>query len=117
PITMTGQFYGYSDDAMTNQVFALSLSGSGVARIGPMNVVAPGTYLLRSGGMTYSFTSSVPAPWTSGDVGAVGPAGVASFAGGVFYVSGSGSDIWGSADSFRFVSRDLAGDGQIIARV
>lgn len=32
-------------------------------------------------------------------------------------MSGSGSDIWGTADSFQFVSQTLTGDGEIRARV
>lgn len=117
PVTMTGQFYGYSDQAMTDQVFAVSLSGSGVATIGPMRVVAPDTYIMREGGVGYRLTSAVPAPWSSASVGTVGQAGVASFDGSTFFISGSGSDIWGGADSFQFVSRALDGDGEIVARV
>ena len=116
-ITMTGQFFGYSDQGMTNEVFAVSLTGSGVATIGPAQVVAPDTYLVRSGGMVYRFASSAPTPWSSADVGSVGASGIASYDGGTFYVSGSGSDIWGAADSFQFVGQTLAGDGQIVARV
>ena len=41
--------------------------------------------------------------FTSADVGAVGLAGSASYCGGQFTISGSGSDIWGTADAFQFV--------------
>jgi subtilisin family serine protease len=58
-----------------------------------------------------------PSPWVSQDVGDTGQAGSASFAGGVFTVSGSGADIWGSADAFQYVYQPLDGDGQIVARV
>src|SRR5262249_6304895 len=61
--------------------------------------------------------SGVPTPWTSGDVGATGVAGTASYGAGTFTVRGAGADVWGSADAFQFVSQPLAGDGQIIARV
>ncbi len=100
---MIGQFYGFSDQAMTNQVFATSVSGTGVATIGPMTVVAPDTYLLRSGGMVYRFATSVPSPWTADDVGSVGQPGLSSYDGGTFFVAGSGADIWNSADGFQFV--------------
>ncbi|HXD72858.1 MAG TPA: hypothetical protein VN628_03945, partial [Vicinamibacterales bacterium] len=59
----------------------------------------------------------LPSPWTDGDVGAVGAAGSASFSSGVFTVNGSGSDIWGAADSFNFVSQPASGDGTLVARV
>jgi len=32
-------------------------------------------------------------------------------------VSGSGADVWGTSDSFRFTYQSLTGDGQIVARV
>jgi regulation of enolase protein 1 (concanavalin A-like superfamily) len=117
PISMTGEFDGFTDQAMTNQVFAVSLSGSGVASIGPMNAIGEDTFILRSGGLSFRFATAVPSPWTSADIGSVGQSGTASFDNGTFFVSGSGSDIWGSDDSFQFVSRTLAGDGAIIARV
>jgi len=59
----------------------------------------------------------LPAPWLHGDIGNVGIAGDASFGGGIFNVSGSGDDIWGGADEFHFVHRQLTGDGEIVARV
>jgi len=70
PTTLAGQFFGYSDQAMTKQVFALSLSGSGVSTIGPMRAVSPDTYIMRSGGVTYRLTSAAPPPISSADVGA-----------------------------------------------
>jgi regulation of enolase protein 1 (concanavalin A-like superfamily) len=62
-------------------------------------------------------SGSLPAPWTSTDVGAVGKTGRASFANGTFAVSGAGADVWGNADAFQFVHRTLDGDGTITARV
>ncbi|MEO8615510.1 MAG: Ig-like domain-containing protein, partial [Luteolibacter sp.] len=59
----------------------------------------------------------LPSPWLHDDIGNVGIAGDASFGGGIFNVSGSGDDIWGDADAFHFVHRQLTGDGEIIARV
>jgi regulation of enolase protein 1 (concanavalin A-like superfamily) len=51
------------------------------------------------------------------DIGAVGPQGGASFDGTTFTVTGSGADIWNSADAFHYVYQPLAGDGQLVARV
>lgn len=56
--------------------------------------------------------------WNSQDIGAVAAAG--STSGGtdaVLTLTGSGADIWGSADEFRFHSRSWTGDGEFIARV
>jgi phosphatidylserine/phosphatidylglycerophosphate/cardiolipin synthase-like enzyme len=60
---------------------------------------------------------TLPAGWSTGDIGSVGAAGNASASSGIFTVTGSGADIWGTADEFRFVYRSLTGDGTIMARV
>jgi regulation of enolase protein 1 (concanavalin A-like superfamily) len=62
---------------------------------------------------------SVPYPWSTLDIGAVGTTGEATYDGatGTFFVSGAGSDIWGSADSFRTVAQQLTGDAALTARV
>ncbi|HLP26482.1 MAG TPA: hypothetical protein VK477_12440, partial [Acidobacteriota bacterium] len=67
-----------------------------------------------------SATSASPPPqgtWQSGDIGAVTLAGSDSASGDTVTVTGSGADIWGGADSFRFRYQNLAGDGSITARV
>jgi regulation of enolase protein 1 (concanavalin A-like superfamily) len=75
-------------------------------------------------GPIWSFTTAgtggsqgLPAPWADTDIGAVGIAGSASYNAGTFSVSGSGADIWGTADAFHFVYQSLTGDGQLVARV
>jgi regulation of enolase protein 1 (concanavalin A-like superfamily) len=60
---------------------------------------------------------SLPAPWQSQDIGAVGPAGTASANSGTFTVSGGGADVWGNADAFHFASQRVSGDVDVIARV
>jgi endonuclease/exonuclease/phosphatase family metal-dependent hydrolase len=60
---------------------------------------------------------ALPSPWTSKDIGSVAVAGSASESGGVFTVRGAGADIWGTADSFHFMSQPLPGNGEIVARV
>ena len=117
PFTMTGQFSGYADRGLTQQLFSVSVSGSGVISVGPLRNLS-GTWALRGGGGTgFAFTQPVPSPWTSTDVGNVGAAGVSSFSGGLFSVAGAGADIWGTSDAFQFVSQPLAGDGSIVARL
>jgi beta-galactosidase len=46
---------------------------------------------------------ALPPQFTSADIGSVGLAGSASFCDGQFTISGSGADIWGTADAFQFV--------------
>ena len=66
---------------------------------------------VQSGGGT------LPSPWVTTDVGAVAATGSASYATGTFTVNGSGADIWGTADEFRFVYQPINGDVTIVARV
>jgi len=51
------------------------------------------------------------------DIGAVGLTGSNSYASGTFTVSGSGANIYGTVDAFRYVYEQMTGDGTIIARV
>jgi glucose/arabinose dehydrogenase len=64
-------------------------------------------------------TSSLPAGWTSVDVGAPLMHGSTDYstATQTFYVDGSGSDIYGPKDQFHYTYVTLTGDGTIIARV
>jgi phosphatidylserine/phosphatidylglycerophosphate/cardiolipin synthase-like enzyme len=59
----------------------------------------------------------LPAGWAHADIGAVPIAGDAKETGGTFSVTGSGADVWGSADAFHFAYATLNGDGTIVARV
>ena len=67
--------------------------------------------------MNITVTSTMPAGWTTADIGSTGLAGGASEDSGTFTVMGSGADINGSADSFHYAWQTLAGDGEIRARV
>lgn len=61
--------------------------------------------------------NGMPTPWTNGDVGSVGLAGSATHGSGTFTLNGSGSDIWGTADSFHYVSQPLDGSASLVARI
>ncbi len=62
-------------------------------------------------------TGGLPSGWTDTDIGAPSPAGGASYSGGAFTISGSGSDIWGTADQLNYASVATSGDTTITARV
>ena len=64
-----------------------------------------------------SQSGTLPAGWSSQDVGAVAAAGSASFDGRMFTVSGSGADVWGTADEFHFAHVTMTGDFTITAQV
>jgi hypothetical protein len=59
----------------------------------------------------------LPNWWTSSDLGSVGKAGKACFDGSTFTMQGSGADIGGTSDEFRFAYVSLPGDDQFVARV
>ncbi|WP_367870897.1 beta strand repeat-containing protein [Luteolibacter sp. Populi] len=59
----------------------------------------------------------LPPHWASSDIGGVGAAGDAGAEGGTHVVYGSGADIWGTADEFRFVRQAANGDCDFRARV
>lgn len=61
--------------------------------------------------------SGLPAPWVTQDIGAVGATGSATYSSGTFTVTGSGADIWGTADEFRYVYQTASGDCEIKGRV
>jgi hypothetical protein len=67
--------------------------------------------------ITVASTGGLPAPWRSGDIGAVGAAGSASHAGGQFTVTAAGRDIWLDSDQFHYVWQPWTGDGDIVARI
>ncbi len=62
-------------------------------------------------------SGGLPSPWTTGDIGSVGVTGEATHASGVYTVKGSGVDIYGTADSFRFAHQPASGDCDIRIRV
>jgi hypothetical protein len=94
--------------------------------------VAAGTYSLtavatdNSGATTTSSavsitvnnpSSTLPSGWADADIGAVPFPGDATYSGGTFTVTGSGADVWNSADAFHYAYRTMTGNGTMIARV
>jgi uncharacterized protein YjdB/endoglucanase Acf2 len=67
--------------------------------------------------ITVTSNPGLPSPWVTADVGTVGVTGNASHSGSTFTANGSGADIWGTADEFRFIYRPITGDVTITARV
>jgi uncharacterized repeat protein (TIGR02543 family) len=88
-------------------------SGDATGATNPLSVTMNGNK-----NITANFSLiGLPSPWATVDIGTVSPAGSAAWAADSFTVKGSGADIWGAADAFRFVSQSLTGDATIIARV
>jgi regulation of enolase protein 1 (concanavalin A-like superfamily) len=62
-------------------------------------------------------STALPSGWSHADIGATPIRGNATYSSGVYTVTGSGADIWGTADAFHFAYRALSGDRTIVARV
>ena len=58
-----------------------------------------------------------PSPWVTADLGTVGQTGSASYGDGTFTLAGSGADIEGAADAFRFAYQMAGGACELRARV
>ncbi len=69
------------------------------------------------GSQTAAIAQSLPAPWSSADVGGPALTGSATSASGTFTVDAGGIDIAGTSDQFHFVYRPLSRDGEIVARI
>ena len=75
--------------------------------------IIPMTQLFPSQGTP----GGLPAGWAAQDVGSVSVAGSTTYDNGTWTVTGSGADIWGSADGCRFASLRVTGDVQVTAQV
>lgn len=115
----------------TNKTVSWSSSNNGVASVNSNGVVSAlsagsATITVRTadGGYTANCVVTVtstggalPTPWATSDLGAVAATGSASYSGSTFTVNGSGADIWGTTDEFRYVYQQVSGDVTITARV
>ncbi len=61
--------------------------------------------------------TACPTGWSCADIGAPALTGYQTLSGGSWSVSGSGGDIWGTADQFRYVYQSLTSDGSVDARL
>jgi regulation of enolase protein 1 (concanavalin A-like superfamily) len=88
-------------------------------------IVSKTAALVPKNGDIWSFTTAgsggggggLPSPWAETDIGSVPVAGSTQYSSGTFTITGSGADIWGTADAFHYVYQSLSGDGSIEARV
>ncbi len=100
-------WYSYVDGKNVQPV-DVTCSSSGV-----VDAAAP-----PRGYAVYSISpASLPHPWKAQDVGPVGLAGHDTFVGDTFTLAGSGKDIPGGADGFRYAYQPVSGDCMIQARV
>ncbi len=138
-VTPTGSFSGtvnFSVSGLPTGASAsfnptsVTTSGSSTMSVTTSTSTPAGTYSLSITGTSGTNTQtatvslavsgsqpSLPAGWSDTDIGAPSPAGSASYSGGTFTDSGSGSDIWGTADQLNYAYTATSGDTTITARV
>jgi len=102
PVLVVMEYYENAGSAVAKLSWQ---SASQAAQTIPHTAVVPAT------------GEDLPGGWTAQDVGAVGLAGGTTESGGAWTLTGSGSDIWNSADEFRFVWQQVSGDVRITAQV
>jgi N-acetylneuraminic acid mutarotase len=113
----------------TNFVVLATTSGS-VFSFSDTSVLAATTYSYEiiatnaGGSSTPTAAATVTAlpapanPWSDSDIGAVGlPGSAVTNANGSITVTGSGADIWNTADAFNFDSQTMIGNGTVITQV
>ena len=114
PFTFTGTFTHTVNGGLPTA--SESLTGNGTATVFlAADVNFPGSWRVTR--VFYSLNQSLPAGWLSADIGVVGQPGNSSFSNDSFSLTGSGADIWGTEDGFRFTYQPVMSDGEIIARV
>jgi hypothetical protein len=97
---------------------SISITIPDSAESGNLMVTEPQNPLALSNAIRFTVTSQpLPDGWLDSDVGQFGAFGSATYTSGVFTVSGAGSQIYGTADSFHFAYQPLTGDGSIVARL
>ena len=71
----------------------------------------------ESGNSTETSATTLGSGWVTQDVGAVGVAGSVIYSNGVYIVTGSGTDINGTGDQFRYLYQGGNGNCSVTARV
>ena len=61
--------------------------------------------------------SALPTGWASRDIGSTGMVGSAAVSSGTWTIAGSGANIWGTSDEFRFAYQQITGDVDIRVRL
>ena len=119
-VTALDQF-GQSMATQPSFTWSVTAGGGSVSTSGKYTAPSTGTLAtVQAADSKFSATAQVGvvvSPWASEDIGGPGITGIASNSGGTFTVAGSGSDIWGTSDQFRYVYQTLTGNGTITARV
>lgn len=80
-------------------------------------IIATFLILLRLFPIVFADATIISAGWLEADIGAVGGAGTSAVSTGTFTLNDRGLQVWGKADSGRYVYKHGSGNGTITARV
>ncbi len=83
---------------------------------GSVTLSSTGNGTLIADAVWFRPSLTLPAPWQAADVGSLAIPGTSSHSGGVYTLASAGT-IFGTADAFHFVHRDVVGDCTLTARV
>jgi alpha-L-fucosidase len=115
--TTHGGPYTTITTGLTNSFFADTNVSPGTLYFYVVSGVDAAGESVNSAEASASLAGTPSGLWLTEDVGAVGVAGNFNLSGSTFTIQGSGSDIWYSADAFRYVFQAVSGDCSITARV
>jgi uncharacterized repeat protein (TIGR03806 family) len=106
---------------VSRSIMHLRVNTNSVAKMPPLarNVIDTNFVPVLADWINSLVSSSLPSPWQHQDIGAVGAPGSAGYSTntGTFTITGSGLDIWSSADEFHYAYLDVSGDCEVVARV
>lgn len=110
-------FYGSDGIAWTQIGTPQTIASMPAAPLAGLAVTSHHNGTLSTAVFSSVTVGAPPSEWSSGDIGLPAQAGSTTLAGGVFTVSGSGSDIFGTSDKFHYHRLEHPGDGSIVAHI
>jgi DNA-binding NarL/FixJ family response regulator len=118
----SGAIASFNPTSMTapgSSTLTVTTSGTTPAGSNTLTITGTSGNLSHSAsvGLVVSSSSSLPTGWTDADIGSPGLSGSASYNSGVFTLSGSGADIWGTSDQFNYASSSAGTNFSVVTRV
>ncbi len=119
PTGATGVFNPTSTTAPGSSTLTVSTSGTTPNGTNTLNITGTNGNLSHSSPVTLivNTTGPLPSGWTDVDIGSPGVAGSASYSSGVFTISGSGADIFGTSDQFNYAYLSAGTNLSVVTRV
>lgn len=119
PSGATANFNPTSTTAPGSSTLTVTTSSSTPNGTDTLTVTGTSGNLSHSTPITLIVSTAGPLPsgWTDADIGNPGLGGSASYNNGVFTISGSGADIWGTSDQFNYAYYSAGTNFAVVTRV